>query len=330
MQAYWNHKKVLITGGLGFIGSTLALRLLSLGARVTLVDAMIPFLGGNEFNLAPAKENPHLRVNISNITDRESMEHLVTGQDHIFHLASQVSHVLGQTDPFPDLNYNIIGTATLLEACKKNNPSVKILYTGTRGQYGPSMKNPISEEASLAPLGLHEITKLTAEQVLLEYHKRHRLRCVLTRLTNIYGPRAQMKSDKYGVVNWFIRQAIEGKTISLHGGGNYKRDFLFVDDCVNDLLQLAACEDAYGQIYNVGNTEITSFAELAQLIVDLTGKGTLEQTPFTAERKLNEPGDIYLDVRKLQNTITWKERTSLREGLQKTILFYEQHKEHYF
>ena len=169
MSTYWQGKRVLITGGLGFIGSTLAIRLVHLDAHVTIVDAMIPFLGGNEFNIAPIRDNPLLRINISNIYDRESMEHLVKDKDHIFHLASQVSHVLGQTDPLPDIHYNILGTTTLLEACKKNNPSVKILYTGTRGQYGPAMRNPIPEEASLSPLGLHEITKVAAEQILAQY-----------------------------------------------------------------------------------------------------------------------------------------------------------------
>lgn len=330
MDEHWNKKKVLITGGLGFIGSNLAIKLVQLSARVTIVDAMIPYLGGNEFNVYPIKDHPLLKINISNIVDKESMEHLVKGQDFIFHLASQVSHVLGQTDPFPDLHYNILGTVALLEACKKNNPHARILYTGTRGQYGPTMKNPISEEASLAPLGLHEITKVAAEQILLEYHKRHHIKCILTRLTNIYGPRAQMRSDKYCVANWFIRQAMENEKIKLHGGGLYKRDFLFVDDCILDLLHLAEKEEAYGNIYNVGNTDVVSFAELAETIVQLAGSGIIEKTDFTPERKTTEPGDIYLDVTKLRKTIAWSPRTPLREGLQKTIDFYKQHKQEYF
>lgn len=330
MSTYWNGKHVLITGGLGFIGSTLAIKLVQLGAHVTIVDAMIPFLGGNEFNIDPIRENPLLKVNISNIYDRESMEHLVKNKDHIFHLASQVSHVLGQTDPLPDIHYNILGTTTLLEACKKNNPHVKILYTGTRGQYGPAMHNPIPEEASLAPLGLHEITKVAAEQILAQYHKRHGIKSILTRLTNIYGQRAQMKSDKYCVVNWFVRQALENQTITLHGGGNYKRDFLFVEDCVGDLLQLAEKEEAYGNIYNVGNDTAVSFAEIAAIIISVVGSGKTQTTDFTQERKMNEPGDIYLDISKIKKVIDWKIRTSLCEGIQKTVNFYKAHKEHYY
>lgn len=327
---YWKGKRVLITGGLGFIGSTLAIRLIQLEAYVTIVDAMIPSLGGNEFNIDPIKSSPLLKVNISNIYDRESMEHLVKNQDHIFHLASQVSHVLGQTDPFPDIQYNIVGTATLLEACKKNNPQIKIISTGTRGQYGPAMHNPVSEEASLSPLGLHEITKITAEHILLDYHRRHKIKCLLTRLTNIYGPRGQMKSDKYGVVNWFIRQALENQTISLHGGGNYKRDFLFVDDCISDLLQLAEKEEAYGNIYNVGNDAIVSFSEIARIIVEVVGSGKTETTDFTQERKMNEPGDIYLDITKIKKTIAWQPRTPFLEGIQKTVAFYQKYKHHYY
>ena len=330
MEGYWKEKNVLITGGLGFLGSSLAVQLVQLGARVTIVDAMIPTLGGNYFNIEPIRQSPLLTINISNITDKESMEHLVRGKDHIFHLASQVSHVLGQTDPFPDIQYNIVGTAALLEACKKNNPQVKILYTGTRGQYGPAMHNPVPEEASLAPLGMHEITKVAAEQILLDYHKIHGVKSVLTRITNVYGPRAQMKSNKFCVVNWFIRQALEGDTINLFGGGLYKRDFLFVEDCVYDLLALAENNEAYGKIFNVGNTNTASFADIARWIVEIAGSGQIKTTEFSQERKANEPGDIYLDVSKIKAIIPWKERTSFEEGLRKTIEYYKKHKEEYF
>lgn len=330
MSDYWANRNVLITGGMGFIGSNLAVRLVNSGAKVTIVDAMIDFLGGNEHNLDAIKESPNLKINVNNVCDRESMEYLVKGKDVIFHLASQVSHVLGQSNPFPDINYNIVGTATLLEACKKNNPSVKILYTGTRGQYGASMHNPISEDAALAPLGMHEITKVAVEQMLLDYHKRHDIKSVLTRLTNIYGPRAQMKSDKYCVVNWFVRQAIGGGVIKLHGGGLYKRDFLFIDDCVDDLLKLGKKNEAFGQIFNVGNNAVTSFAELADCIVRIAGSGSIKNVDFSAERKLNEPGDIYLDISKIKKSIDWMPRTSLEDGIRKTISFYKQHKEFYW
>lgn len=189
-ERYWAGKEVLITGGLGFLGSNLAIELLGLGATVTIVDAMIPYLGGNEFNIDPVKDHPHLRVNISNIQDRDTMEHLVKKKDHIFHLASQVSHVLGASDPLPDIEHNIVGTAAILQACRNQNPSVKLLYTGTRGEYGSATVNPVDEDASLRPLGVHEVTKVAAENLLVAYHRRHGIRSILTRLTNIYGPRA--------------------------------------------------------------------------------------------------------------------------------------------
>lgn len=330
MGNYWSDKRVLITGGLGFIGSNLAIKLVGLGARVTIVDSMIDFLGGNEFNIAPIRDSPLLKINISNVCNRECMEHLVKNQEHIFHLASQVSHVLGQIDPFPDIQHNILGTAILMEACKKNNHSVKILYTGTRGQYGAAMKNPVPEESSLAPLGLHEITKVAVEQMICDYHKRHKIKSVLTRLTNIYGPRAQMKSDKYCVVNWFVRQALDGGTIKLHGGGFYKRDFLYVDDCTDDLLKLAENDAAYGQIFNVGNDSSVSFAEVGECIVQIAGSGRIEKTEFTPERKLNEPGDIYLDISKIKRTIKMSPRTELKEGIKKTVDFYRENKAHYW
>lgn len=329
-ENYWAGKQVLVTGGLGFLGSNLVIKLLGLGARVTIVDAMIPHLGGNEFNIEPVKDDPRLRVNIGNIQDCDTMEHLVKGMDHIFHLASQVSHILGERDPIPDIQHNIVGTAAILQSCRINNPGVKLLYTGTRGQYGSAMKNPVAEDASLRPLGVHEATKLAAENFLLAYHRRHGIRCVLTRLTNIYGPRAQMKSGSYGVVNWFVRQALEGGTIALHGGGSYKRDFLFVDDCIQDLLQLAESEEAHGEVFNVGSDTVASYADIARLIIEIAGSGRAEVTDFTEERKSTEPGDIYLDVSKLKRTIDWGPRTALEEGLHQTIAFYQAHREWYF
>ena len=329
-ENYWAGKEVLITGGLGFLGSNLAIKLLELDATVTIVDAMVPYLGGNEFNVDAVKDNPRLRVNISNIQDRDTMEHLVKNKDHIFHLASQVSHVLGASDPLPDIEHNIIGTAAILQACRSTNPTVKLLYTGTRGQYGSTTVNPVGEDASLRPLGVHEATKVAAENLLLAYHRRHGIQSILTRLTNIYGPRAQVKSGTYGVVNWFIRQALEGDTIKLHGGGLYKRDFLFVDDCIQDLLQLAENEEAYGEVFNVGSDTVASYAEIAQLIVEIAGSGRTENSEFTEERKSTEPGDIYLDVSKLKATIDWKPRTEVGEGLRQTIAFYKAHRERYF
>jgi UDP-glucose 4-epimerase len=188
LNNYYLNKKVLITGGLGFIGSNLSIKLVKLGAKVTIVDSLIPEYGGNLFNIKPIKDKIH--VNYCDITDRNAVNWVVQGQDYIFHLAGQVSHILSFSDPYKDVDYNITGTLILLEACRQYNQNAKIIYTGTRGQYGPTTKLPVNEETSSNPSGVYEITNLTAEKILLVYNHHHEIKSILTRLTNVYGPRA--------------------------------------------------------------------------------------------------------------------------------------------
>lgn len=321
-------KKVLITGGLGFIGSTLAIKLINLGAKVTLLDAMIPDYGGNLFNIEPIKKK--VTINFSDIRDENSVNYLVRDKDYIFHLAGQVSHVLSLSDPFTDIDINIRGTAILMEACRKYNPSVKLVYTGTRGQYGSVVKLPVDEETPTNPKGIYEISNLTAEKIIKVYHDNFGIRCVLLRITNTYGPRAQMKSSHYGVVNWFIRLAIDGKTIKIFGDGQLKRDFLYVDDCVEALLMSAISKDAYGEIFNVGVDQPTTILELVRLIIKITGKGKWKFTPFSAERKALEPGDFYSDITKIKKIIGWSPKVSLTDGLKRTVNYYQWYRKHYW
>src|SRR5947209_7651917 len=220
----WIGERVLITGGLGFIGSNLAIRLVEAGALVTLVDAMIPEYGGNLFNITPVADR--VTLNFGDICDRHAMNWLVRGQHYVFHLAGQVSHVMSMTDPFPDIEHNIKGTVVLMEALRRHNPRARVLFTGTRGQYGPAVRLPVDEEAPANPKALYEISKLAAERIVRVYHETHGIAAVMLRLTNVYGPRAQMKHSQYGVVNWFVRQALDGKPIEVFGDGQIKRDFL--------------------------------------------------------------------------------------------------------
>ena len=214
-------KRAVITGGMGFIGSNLAIALTFLGADVTIADAMIPGYGGNLFNIDPVKD--FVRVNFCDIRDPNAMNYLVKGQDYVFHLAGQVDHVLSLTDPFPDIDMNIKGTAVVMEALKHHNPGARVIYTGTRGQYGPAASLPVSEDAPTYPKGLHEISNLTAEKIVQMYNDAHHIPGVLLRLTNIYGPRSQMQHPRYGVVNWFVRLALEDGMIKVFGDGQIKR-----------------------------------------------------------------------------------------------------------
>ena len=328
MKEVYKGKQVLITGGLGFIGSSLALKLVEAGADVTLVDAMIPDYGGNLFNIDTIKER--VTVNFSNITDVSSMNYLVREKDYIFHCAGQVCHIMSLSDPFPDIEYNIKGTAILMEACKKNNQKVKVVKTGTRGQYGPAIRLPVSEDAPTNPKGIYEISNLTAEKIMKIYNDIHGIKTVLLRLTNIYGPRSQMKHSRFGVVNWFVRQAIDNQTIKVFGDGKILRDFLYIDDCVDAILMSAISEKAEGEILNVGVDKPTNFLELVRLITEIAKTGTWEFAEFSTERKMQEPGDFYSDISKIRALVEWEPKTSLEDGLKKTIDYYRSFKKYYW
>ncbi|MEW6234075.1 MAG: GDP-mannose 4,6-dehydratase [Candidatus Omnitrophota bacterium] len=327
-HSYFHGKNILITGGLGFVGSNLAIRLVELGAVVTLADSMLPLFGGNLFNIEPIKDR--VKVNFSDIRDRPSMNYLVQGMDSIYHLAGQVSHVDSILDPFTDVDININGTLSVLEACREFNPGCHIVFTGTRGQYGPSVSLPVNEEAPTNPKGIYAITNLTAEKIILMYQEVHGLPGVCLRITNTYGPRHHMKHNRYGVVNWFLRLAMDGGVIPIMGDGRTLRDYLYIDDLVEALLIAASNEKAFGHIFNVGMGVPTSFNELGNKIVELTGSGRCEFTPFSKERKALEPGDYYGDIAKIKTILGWKPSIGLEEGLSRTIEYYRQFRRYYW
>lgn len=324
----FKRKHVLILGGLGFIGSNLACRLAQLCAEVTLADAMIDEYGGNEFNIAPVQNG--VRINFCDIRDEHAMAQLVRGQDYIFHSAAQVCHLKSLSDPYPDIDINIRGTAVIMEALRKHNPAAKLIKLGSRGQYGSILKLPAGEEAKPEPKGIYEISLLAAEHIIGSYFRNHGIQSVLTRLTNIYGPRAQMRHNRFGVANWFVRLAIEDKTIPVFGDGLIKRDFLYIDDCVDALLRLAVLPDACGHVFNVGHDQPSNFLELTRTIVDVAGTGRYHHTPFSPERKAQEPGDFYTDITKINRVTGWKPVTGLKEGVRQTIEYYRMYKERYW
>lgn len=325
---FFENKKVLITGGLGFIGSNLAIKLAKAGAIVTLLDAMIEGHGGNLFNIAPIKDD--VIVNFSDVRDKNIMNYIVRDKDYIFHLAGQNDHVLSLTNPFPDIDINIKGSAVLLEACKTHNNDVKLVYTGTRGEYGPAVKLPVSEDASINPKGIYELSNLTAQKLFKIYNDNHGIRSITLRLTNIYGERAQMKHHRFGVANWFIRQAVDNETIKVFGDGSILRDFLYVDDTVDAIWMCALCEKAYGEVLNVGRDRPSSFLELAKTIIKIAGRGQWEFAPFTPERAAQDPGDFYSDINKIKRIVGWEPKTTLEIGLKKTIEYYRKYKQFYW
>ncbi|MFC1647299.1 NAD-dependent epimerase/dehydratase family protein [Patescibacteria group bacterium] len=328
MKLTLKNKKVLVTGGAGFVGSNLVIALVTRGAKVTVVDSLMPHQGGNLFNLKPVEKK--VELDFSDIRDESAIKRLVRGKDYIFHLARQTDHIMSLTNPFPDIDVNVRGTAILLEACRYISPNVRFIYTGTRGQYGKAVDLPVPEDAPTNPRGIYEITNLTAEKIIQVYHDIHGIKSVMLRLTNIYGPRAQMKHDHYGVVNWFIRQAIEGSKIKVFGDGSLKRDFLYIDDAVEAIIKCAVKEACYGEIINVGSPKPVSFLDLVKTIVKKEKSASWELAPFTPERKSMEPGDFYSDIAKIKKMTGWKPKTKLADGLKKTISFYYKNKKHYW
>lgn len=320
--------RCLITGGLGFLGSNLALALVEAGAEVTIVDALIADYGGNVFNISPIAE--WATVENADVRDEEAMKRIVRGQDVVFHLAAQVDHVMSQADPYPDVDINVKGTVTVMEACRRHAPQAKIIYSGTRGQYGRPQSLPVAETAPTMPLSLYEITKLAGEKVVMAYGQLYGLRTASFRISNAYGPRGQMQHSRFSVANWFVRLALDDGTISVFGDGSIQRDLLYVDDCVDGLLRAAASENAWGEIFNLGVDRPTSLADLAKTVVEAAGSGRWELAPFSPERKVLEPGSFYADINKIREFLGWEPKTDLAEGMRRTVEFYRANKAQYW
>ena len=318
----------MILGGLGFIGSNLAHRLVALGARVLIVDSLSPTYGANLFNVHAIRDRVH--VNVTDLRDEHAMAYLVRGQHYIFNLAGQSGHVQSMEDPQTDLRINTEGALTVLEACRRHNGAAKVLYASTRNVYGRPTTLPVTEAAPLAPIDNNAVANLAAEQYHLLYHQIHGIRTTSLRLTNTYGPRQMMKDDRgrFGMIYFWIRRVIDGQPLQIMGG-HQERDFTYIDDCVDALLRAAASPAADGEIYNLGG-EVIGFTALADLLMELAGGGSVERTELPPERRAIDPGQVYLSYDKIKRALAWEPTTPLREGLARTIAYYRLHREHYW
>jgi UDP-glucose 4-epimerase len=324
----FQNRRVLITGGLGFIGSNLARRLVELSADITIVDSMIPEYGGNLFNVHDISDR--VKINFADIRDGFSMHHLVQKQEFIFNLAGQVSHLRSMSDPFPDLDINCRAQLSLLEACRHNNPDVKILFAGTRGQYGRVQSLPVNENHPMNPVDVNGINNIAGEQYHILYNKIYGLRTTSLRLTNTYGPRHSMKSDDQSFLNWLIRRAIEGHTIQVYGDGSQKRDFNYVDDVVDAFLLAAIDERTNGDVFNLGGSGPVSILEVTKLLLEVVKDSGYEVVPFPENRRKIEIGDYWGDYSKINKLLGWSPTTTLKDGLSKTVEFYRKYKQHYW
>ena len=319
---------VLITGGLGFIGSTLALRLADLGARITLVDSLIPIYGGNLRNVAGFE--PRMRINIADVRDEHSMDYLVQGQDYLFNLAGQTSHLDSMRDPYTDLEINCRAQLSILEACRKYNPRLKLVYASTRQIYGKPDYLPVDERHLLHPVDVNGINKMAGEWYHILYNNVYGIRACALRLTNTYGPRMRVKDARQTFLGIWIKQLIDGEPIQVFGDGTQIRDFNYVDDVVDALLMSAAEPAADGQIFNLGSDETINLRDLAALMVEANGGGRYQVVPFPNDRKAIDIGDYYADYRLIQGRLGWRPRVGLREGLRRTLAFYREEREHYW
>lgn len=321
-------KNVLITGGLGFIGSALANRLVEAGARLTLVDAFLPEHGANWHNIAEIRNHPQVTVSLSDVNSVHSMREVCRGQEFVFHLASQVSHHAFRANPVPDIEVNIAGTAVLLETLKHAPNRPKLIYTGTRGQYGPQDMLPVPESALQRPLGLYELSKTTAERMIKIYTECFGIPSVTLRLANIYGPRSQVKNSASGVANWFVRLAVEGKPIPIMGTGKIKRDFLHIDDCVEALVAAGAADVCDGSGINIASGIGECFLDVGQILSRLAGV-PINFIPFSQERALLEPGDFVADIRLAKEQLNWAPTIDLDTGVASYFDWLQRHASQY-
>lgn len=321
-------KRVLITGGLGFIGSTLAHRLVDLGAQVTLVDSLIPIYGGNLRNIAGIEDR--VKVNIADVRDEYSMDYLVQGQHYLFNLAGQSSHMDSMRDPYADLDINCRAQLSILEACRKHNPQLKVVYTSTRQIYGKPDFLPVDERHLLHPTDVNGVNKMAGEWYHIVYNNVYGIRGCALRLTNTIGPRMRVKDARQTFLGIWIKQLIEGQPIQVWGDGTQIRDFTYVDDCVEALLLAAATPAADGQIFNLGSDETINLRDLAALLIEINGGGSYEIIPYPADRKPIDIGDYYADYRLIQGRLGWRPKISLRDGLRRILEFYRTEREHYW
>ena len=326
MLAKYAGKHVLVTGGLGFIGSNLAIRLVEMGAHVNVIDSLISESGGNPFNVSPVQSQ--IVINNGDLRDSELLVDAVAGKDFIFHLAGQVSHGDSMREPELDLGMNCISSLHLVEACRHHNPNARLVYTSTRQVYGVPQVLPVTERHPTLPIDVNGINKLAAEYYHLLYDRTYELRSTVLRLTNTYGPRQQIRNDRQGFAGIFIRKALQGEPIQIFGSGEQRRDFNYVDDVVDAILLAADNEACFGKVFNLG---AESHYSLNEFIGELNSYRKFETSKidFPNDKKLIDIGDYYGDFSAFNSLTNWRPKVDLKEGLGRTLEFYEQHQSIY-
>ena len=322
-REFYKGRRVMITGGLGFIGSNLARQLVDLGADVLLIDSLLPDYGGNLFNIVDFADR--VRVNIADVRMQSTIGVLARGQDVIFNLAGQVSHIDSMRDPYTDLEINCRAQLSILEACRMNNPGVRVVYAGTRQVYGRPEYLPVDERHLVRPADINGVNKAAGEYYHLLYNNVFGVRASSLRLTNVYGPRQLIRHNRQGFIGWFIRLAIENREIQIFGDGSQMRDFVYVDDAADAFLRAGASDACDGDVFNVGGTEPISHRDLVALLIDKARSGRVRYVDWPAEKKRIDIGSFYSDSTKFQKRVGWTPQVDLREGLSRTLAYFRQH-----
>ncbi len=326
-REHYRGRRVLVTGGLGFIGSNLARQLVDLGADVLIVDAMIPDYGGNRFNIAGVEDR--VRVEIADLRDEAAMAGAVRDREIVFNLAGQVSHIDSMRDPYTDLDINCRAQLSLLEACRRCNPAIRVVFAGTRQIYGRPERLPVDEAHLVRPTDVNGVNKAAAEAYHLLYNNVFGVRACSLRLTNIYGPRQLIKHNRQGFIGWFMRLALEDREIQVFGDGSQLRDFVFVDDAADAFLRAGATDACDGGVFNVGGPEPISHKELVELLIDVAGSGSVRYVPWPPEKQRIDIGSFYSDSSKFRKTTGWTPSVALGDGLARTVAFYREHMSRY-
>ena len=321
-------KKVLITGGLGFIGSNLAIRLVESGAGVTILDSLDPTCGANYFNVEPIRNDVEIIEGDS--CDLSLVRRLVCRKEFVFNLAGHVSHIESMQEPFADLQMNTVAPLTVLEACKHENREARVVYAGTRQAYGRPESLPLVETHLLRPLDVNGVNKMAGEWYHIVYHKAYGMPASSLRLVNTYGPRQLVKHARQGFVGLFIRQAIEGEEIQIFGDAQQIRGFNYVGDVVTALMVAATSDRAQGDYFNLGGENPFTLETFVKLLLRIAGSGSYRIVPFPPDNKSIDIGDVYSSYAKFKFATGWIPRVSLEEGLVLTVDYYRRHSAHYW
>jgi UDP-glucose 4-epimerase len=321
-------KRILITGGLGFIGSNLARELVEMEADVTIVDSLVPEYGGLRFNIAGIEDR--VTVNVSDVRDEHSLRHLIQGQDILFNLAGQTSHLDSMTDPYTDLEINARSQLSILEACRHGNPGVTVVFASTRQIYGRPERLPVDEEHPIAPVDVNGINKAAGEWYHLLYGEVYGIRTSVLRLTNTYGPRMRVRDARQTFLGVWIKQALADDELLIYGDGSQRRDLTYVDDAVAAFLLAAVREESAGRVFNLGGDGHISLLELSEVLTRLAGRGRVTMIPFPPDRKSIDIGDFYADWSAIESTLGWRPVVPLEEGLERTLSYYREHGSEYW